>query len=93
MKKREPQWEADLQDLLQESVAEEAAQKTMSHLEDALLSLDADSLELMREFLQGGNLKALASRRKMTEAELEAWLVQSKRQLIQHLRTRCKVRQ
>lgn len=93
MSDKKSSWSKDSDNLLTLAVAEEAVNEVWGRFESALTKLDAESLEVFREYLDGTSVAKLAESRKLTSEQTKDWLDKIKREITQSLRTNCKVRQ
>lgn len=75
-----------VEELLEEVLIAEATAAVWKRFEQALQSLDPDSLALFEEYLEGVNVSELATSRSLTEKELETWKDKVKRDLIQTIK-------
>jgi DNA-directed RNA polymerase specialized sigma24 family protein len=89
----QPDVRTDIELLLQRSVVEEAVSGAWDQFEAALGELEPESLSLLTDFLAGQAPQELATKRGLPLKDIEKWLARAKHQLIQNLRTKCKVRQ
>lgn len=84
--KKTDQFHAEVANLLQRSVTEEATSKVWKVFETALGRLDEESLSLFRDFMDGNTTQDLAEARDLKEADVKTWLDQIKRELAHHIR-------
>src|SRR4051812_30653249 len=93
MKNAKDSWKQDVEELLEKSVVEDAFSRVLSKLDEAMDSLDEDSRELLGRFFEGTNLETLCREKGVSKQEMELWIQRAKRDLNQHLRSRCAVKQ
>lgn len=83
---------ADVEDLLEKSVFEEAAEAVFKAFDASLSTLDKESKELIESYFDGKTIKQLSEMHKLSESEVSKWLEQIKRQLNQNIRKEHSVR-
>jgi DNA-directed RNA polymerase specialized sigma24 family protein len=91
--KKKKTWVSDVEDLLQKSVAADAASRVWKRFEEALEKLDPQSADLFHDYLRGATPAELANRKHLSQEEVQNWIQKIKRDVIQQLRQDCKVRQ
>jgi hypothetical protein len=84
---------SEIEALLQRSIVEEAISTAWDNFEKALGELGHESVSLLSDFFNGKPPEELARQRGMELKDVEKWLASAKQQLIQNLRTKCKVKQ
>jgi len=93
MKKENTPLSNEVEPLVKQLTIEQAAAEVLSRFELAVNSLDTESQDLFRLFLDGETPAELSRRKNLTEGQLREWLASIKREVIQQLRANCKVRQ
>lgn len=93
MKQRNPDLKEDIQSLLEETVLEEATQAIWEAFEKALGNLDAESLVLLRKHFEGVPAEKIANEKGLKTTEVETWLTQVRRELIESLRRDSNIKQ
>lgn len=83
----------EVSELVERSVAAEAAAKVWQRFEAALEELDEQSQEIFAEFLNGTSVATLAQQRGLEPSAMQDWIKQIKRQLNEKLRQTAKVKQ
>ncbi len=91
--RREDSFPAEVSELAQQAVLEEATAKVCSTFDKALNSLDFESQMLLSDYFNGTSVVELSRTRGMNTRDVEEWLSRSKRLLFQELRQECNVRQ
>ena len=92
MSKRKDSLVTDVEGLLKQSVIADASSKIWEKFESAMANLDDASVDLLTAHFRGVTVKELSAEKKMSEADVEAWLKKTKRELVQSLRTSTQVR-
>jgi DNA-directed RNA polymerase specialized sigma24 family protein len=93
MKDAKDSWKQDVENLLEQSVVEDAVARVLAKLDAALGELDADSREVLSRFFEGTSIATLSEEKGVSQEEIKLWIERAKRKLNQQLRTRCAVRQ
>lgn len=93
MKKNNSPLIRDVETLVEQTVTQEATDEVWKHFETALSKMDPESIELLNEFFAGTTTAELSRRWRLSEPEMEAWLKQKRKELVQNLRTGVQVRQ
>lgn len=101
MKKRPSDLKADLmadlkdevKELLKNTLVTESSVNVWGQFETALRGLDRSALLAIRTYLSGGSYGDVSKRLDISEQESRDLVAQAKRQLVEKLRRRCKVRQ
>jgi len=78
--------------LTQKYILEEATAKVWRTFEEARKKLDPESLQLFDDYLSGTSQHKLCEERGLTPKQLNQWVNQIKRTVVQQLRNRCCVR-
>lgn len=91
MKKQELR--KDVESLIEQTVMEEVVVQVWNKFQESLEHLDEEAIVLLRKHFEGKPVKELARAHGLTEAELETWLQQIKRDVLQGLRKKSTVRQ
>lgn len=86
-------WKQDVEELLERSVVEDAVARVLGKLDEALESLDDETRDLLSRFFDGTDVKTLSEEKGVSQQEIQAWIQRGKRELNQHIRSRCAVRQ
>lgn len=93
MKRRDGDLRSDVEDLVTQSLTEEANAAVWTRFERCLEKLDPPSLELFRDFLDGRSMRELGEARQIDEKSVSDWIHRIRRDLFQCLRGDCKVPQ
>ena len=91
--KNENKLVSDVKDLAEQSITEEAIAKVQSLMDQAMSKLDAESQGILNEYFDGKTVEELSRMRGIEKSVMEAWIARSKRELINKLRSECRVRQ
>jgi DNA-directed RNA polymerase specialized sigma24 family protein len=91
--KTKKSWTEDVEDLVERSSIEEASSRVWERFESALGKLDPQSASLFSQYLDGVTQTELAHRSNLTESQINTWIEQIKRDVVQNLRQKSKVRQ
>ena len=86
-------WMDDVEDLVEKSAVAEASSRVWNRFESALGQLDPQSAALFSQYLDGTPENELAVRNHLTESQIRTWITQIKRDVVQNLRQKSKVRQ
>ncbi|MBI3293793.1 MAG: hypothetical protein HYZ71_03565 [Deltaproteobacteria bacterium] len=84
---------ADVGELLKSTVATESADKVWRAFESSLRGLDRTALVAIRTYFSGGTIQDVARKLSISEAQAKDLVAQTKREIVEKLRRRCKVRQ
>ena len=93
MKERDPEFVRDVEELLEETVLQEAANAVWEVFQKALESLDPDSRQLLELHFEGKSTKELGTKLELSETEVQNWIVKSKRDVIKKISLQTKVPQ
>lgn len=93
MKKQNGQFVKDVEDLLEKSTVAEATEQVWDKFSAAMSRLDEGSQDILKQFFAGKDAKALSEEKRVTLKEMEAWLRQARRELVENLRSGFQVRQ
>lgn len=93
MKERDPQLVKDVEELLEQSVLQEAANEVWQLFQTALESLDPESRELLELHFEGNSIKEVSQKMDLPEGDVKAWITKSKRDVIKNIGQSTKVRQ
>ena len=93
MKHAKDSWKQDVEELLEKSVVEDAVAKVFAKLEAALDGLDEETRDLLARYFEGTGVEALSEEKGLSPEEVQRWIDRGKRELNNHLRSRCAVRQ
>lgn len=83
----------EVRELLRQTLLAESSASAWRHFERALECLDRSTLVILRPYFCGASCQEIARRLDLTEQEIQDLVRQGKRQLVENLRRRCKVRQ
>jgi len=83
----------DVENLVHQTTVAEATVAVWQQFEDSLAQLDEDSLVLFREYLEGTTVPALSKSRNLSEDQVSSWIAKIKREIFNHIRQRCNLRQ
>lgn len=93
MKNHDPGLVKDVEELLEETVLEEATQAVWEAFQTAIDGLDPDSKCLLQLHFEGKSDKDLSQKLDLPEKDVKAWLLKSKREVIAKLGRQTKIRQ
>lgn len=93
MRKAKGQLTSDVEELVKQSVVEEAVSDVWSRLETALGQLEPESRDLLSAYLGGAKTEDLCSGTQFSKAEIETFIRKAKRQLINQLRQGVQLKQ
>lgn len=93
MKKHRIELRREVKELLNEALTAESIVKVWGSFETVLKDLDRTLLMVMRRYFAGASCIEIAKRLQITEEQAVDLIRRGKRQLVERLRRRCKVRQ
>lgn len=93
MKASRELWIRDLEQLLDETVVTEAVSEILEKFDEAIAALPSDSRDLISKYFDGTSVEALSLAYGIAAAEMTQWIDRIKRDLAQHLRARCQIKQ
>ncbi len=93
MKNHDPGLVKDVEELLEETVLEEATQAVWAVFQKALEGLDEESRYLLELHLEGKTDKDLSQKLDIPEKDVKDWLVKSKRQVVSSISRETKIKQ
>lgn len=93
MSKSKTPLKADVEELLEKAVLEEATEAVWKIFEEALSQVDESKLELLKDHLNGMSNQRLSSKTGISEPELNKILKHSKKEIVELVRREKSTRQ
>lgn len=93
MSKSKSPLKADVEDLLEKAVIEEATEAVWKVFEEVLAQVDESKLELLKDHFNGMNDQKLSSKSGISEIELNKILKHSKKEIVELMRREKSTRQ
>ena len=92
-KRAEPNLSEEVAPLLEKSITAEAEAKVWGLFEDALLTLDSDSILVLKDYFAGHTLYQLTAKYGVTHREMVAWIERARRDLLAQIQRKATLRQ